>query len=109
MGEDLGQLGGEFEAGIHGRSVVAPALCALRLQRPIERGVDLAAVEVFGDVDEFVSIALLYVGGIDDALPIGVLESSGAEEDGMRRHFLERLDETGTKVSRGGMRDSGPQ
>src|SRR5215472_7270426 len=97
MSENLGQLGGELELLIDAGHVVAPALRALRLQWPIKGGIDLAAIEILGDVGELVPMTFLHIGRIDNALPVWILEARGAEEDQICGPHCFRLDETGAK------------
>ena len=72
MGERLQQLGREHEFRVHGGNFAAPDFRQLRLNRSVERRVDLNYVEELRQVLQRMNFAGRQVVGVEDAIPVFV-------------------------------------
>ena len=79
VGEGAIQLGGKEEARIDCGNFAAPELGELGLDRAVERRVDFSGVEKAREVFEGMHFAVLHSRGIEDAFPVFVGPSGGAE------------------------------
>ncbi len=97
MREGLVQLCSEQKSGIDSGHHRGPLCADLRLDVPVERRVDLAAIEELCQIFQGVDFALLEILGIDDSLPVFIGEARRPDKN--IRQFFQCL--TGKSYSAG--------
>src|SRR5258708_1454484 len=89
VGEYLCELSGKSKCGIHTGNVIAPALCARRLEWTVKRGIDLAAIKVSGQKSQLVAVLLLDVRSVNVSLPVRILKPCRPEENAHAQRLIE--------------------
>src|SRR5208337_1768992 len=87
MREGSIKLGRKQKLRIHGRDFAAPELRQFRLERSIERSVDLRGVEKARQIFQRMHLAALHARRIEDAVPVFVRPPRCADADLMRANF----------------------